>query len=319
MFVKIQLVMGIVSFVLTILAVYIILPILKKLKIGQIERREGVQSHLSKAGTPTMGGICMLIPIALVLGIAAIWYPILILPLILILGFGFVGFIDDRKKLVFKSTDGITAMQKMLLLFVVAALYIVAYFVIFNMSTELVIPFIKDSLIAPLGIYILLMVFILLGGSNAINLTDGLDGLAAGICCIVMAFFTIIAIKLNDMPCVILGATVVGSTLGFLIFNKKKKKMFMGDTGSLALGGALVAISSMLNRPIYLAIVLFIPVLETLSVLMQVIYFKITHGKRLFKMAPLHHHLELSGMKEEKVVILFWILTFILCCIAYFV
>ena len=316
---KIQLIIGIVSFVLTILAVYIILPILKKLKIGQIERREGVQSHLSKAGTLTMGGVCMLIPIAIVLFIASFWYKILVLPLILILGFGFVGFIDDRKKLIFKSTDGISAMQKMLLLFIVSAIYIVAYFVIFNLSTELIIPFFEDSLVAPLGIYILLMMFILLGGSNAINLTDGLDGLAAGICSIVMAFFTLVAIKLNDTACVILGSCVLGSTLGFLIFNIKPAKMFMGDTGSLALGGAVVAISSMLSRPIYLAIVLLIPVLETLSVLLQVIYFKITHGKRLFKMAPLHHHLELSGMKEENVVILFWIVTFILCCVAYFI
>jgi len=161
--------------------------------------------------------------------------------------------------------------------------------------------------------------FILLGTSNAVNLTDGLDGLATGIVTIILAFFTAVAIKNNDTEMMIFGTTVLGSNLAFLLFNMYPAKMFLGDTGSLALGGAVAAMAIIMKMPVYLAIVALIPVIETLSVALQVIYFKVSHGKRLFKMAPIHHHLELSGMKETKVVSLFWMITAILCVIAYFI
>lgn len=316
---NIQMVVGILSFVITVILSVIIIPYLKKLKIGQVVRANGPQSHLEKSGTPTMGGIMMLIAILLMLIIFAFKYHILILPIVLIAGFGFVGFIDDRKKLVEHSSDGISAKMKMFLLFVFSAIFIVLYLTVFNLGTELIIPFLDLPFSLNVGIFVLFTMLVLLGTSNAINLTDGLDGLSSGVVAIVMTFFTLIACKNGDVPMIILGAATVGATLGFLIFNIKPAKVFMGDTGSLALGAAIASSAIIMKMPIYLLIVALIPVIETLSVAMQVIYFKISKGKRLFKMAPIHHHLELSGMKETNVVVLFWSITAILCVIAYFI
>ena len=316
---KLQVLMCLVSFIATVVLAIITIPILKKYKIGQVERKLGPESHLSKSGTPTMGGITMLIPICVILIVMSFKYPILVLPLIATLGFGLTGFIDDRKKLVEHSTDGISAKMKMLLLFVTTAVFILVYFLVFNLNTEMLIPFVSKPVVLSTGLFVLFTAFIMLGTSNAINLTDGLDGLASGITACVMAFFTVIAIKNNDTPMIILGASSVGSILGFLVFNIKPAKVFMGDTGSLALGGIVASTAIVMQMPVYLAIVLLIPVLETLSVALQVLYFKATKGKRLFKMAPLHHHLELSGMGEEKIVIMFWSITAILCVIAYLV
>lgn len=316
---KLQVLMCLVSFVATLALAIITIPILKKYKIGQVERKLGPESHLSKSGTPTMGGITMLIPICLILIVMSFKYPILVLPLIATLGFGLTGFIDDRKKLVEHSTDGISAKMKMLLLFVTTAVFILVYFLVFNLNTEMLIPFVAKPVVLSTGLFVMFTAFIMLGTSNAINLTDGLDGLASGITAIVMAFFTVIAVKNNDAPMIILGASSVGSILAFLVFNIKPAKVFMGDTGSLALGGIVASTAIVMQMPVYLAIVLLIPVLETLSVALQVLYFKATKGKRLFKMAPLHHHLELSGMGEEKIVIMFWSITAILCVIAYLI
>ena len=316
---KLQVLMCLVSFIATVVLAIIAIPILKKYKIGQVERKLGPESHLSKSGTPTMGGITMLIPICVILIVMSFKYPILVLPLMATLGFGLTGFIDDRKKLVEHSTDGISAKMKMLLLFVTTAVFILVYFFVFNLNTEMLIPFVSKPVVLSTGLFVLFTAFIMLGTSNAINLTDGLDGLASGITACVMAFFTVIAIKNNDTPMIILGASSVGSILGFLVFNIKPAKVFMGDTGSLALGGIVASTAIVMQMPVYLAIVLLIPVLETLSVALQVLYFKVTKGKRLFKMAPLHHHLELSVMGEEKIVIMFWSITAILCVIAYLV
>lgn len=311
---------GGLSFIITVILSLCIIPYLKKLKIGQVVRSDGPKTHLGKSGTPTMGGIMMLISILLILIIAAFKYPVLILPIILILGFGIVGFIDDRKKLVEHSSDGISAKMKMLLLFVFSALFILAYMLVFKLGADIVLPFTKgDVYVLPTGVFILFTMFVLLGTSNAINLTDGLDGLCSGIVAIVMTFFTIVATKRHDTAMIILGMTTIGANLGFLIFNIKPAKVFMGDTGSLALGAAVASIAIIMRMPLYLLIVALIPVCETLSVAMQVIYFKVTHGKRLFKMAPLHHHLELSGMKETHVVMLFWSITLVLLVISYFV
>lgn len=317
---KIQMLVGALSFIITVILSLCIIPYLKKLKIGQVVRQDGPKSHLGKSGTPTMGGIMMLISILLLLIIFAFQYKVLILPIILIAGFGIVGFIDDRKKLVEHSSDGISAKMKMLLLFVFSVIFIIAYLLIFRLGTDIIVPFTGgDIIVLPIGIFVLFTMLVLLGTSNAINLTDGLDGLCSGIVTVVMLFFTVVATKRHDTAMAILGATVTGANLGFLIFNVKPAKVFMGDTGSLALGAAVASIAIIMRMPLYLLIVALIPVLETLSVAMQVIYFKLTHGKRLFKMAPLHHHLELSGMKETKVVILFWCITLILGVISYLV
>ena len=316
---NIQMLVGVLSFVITVILSLCIIPYLKKLKIGQVVRTDGPESHLKKSGTPTMGGIMMLIAILLLLAIFAFKYPILILPIVLIAGFGIVGFIDDRKKLVEHSSDGISAKMKMMLLFVFSAIFIVLYLTVFDLGTELIIPFMNVPFKLPLGVFVVFTLLVLLGTSNAVNLTDGLDGLCSGVVAIVMTFFTLVAIKNGDTAMAILGAATVGANLGFLIFNIKPAKVFMGDTGSLALGAAIASIAIIMKMPIYLLIVALIPVVETLSVAMQVLYFKATKGKRLFKMAPLHHHLELSGLKETKVVVLFWVITAALSILAYFI
>ena len=316
---NIQMLVGLISFIMTVILSLGIIPYLRKLKVGQVVRTDGPEAHLKKSGTPTMGGVMMIIPIIVILAIFAFKYHILILPIVLILGFGIVGFIDDRKKLVEHSSDGISAKMKMILLFVFSAAFIILYLICFNLGTELIIPFFSSPINLSMGIFILFTMLVLLGTSNAVNLTDGLDGLCSGVVAIIMTFFTAVAIRNGDMPMVVLGASTVGATLGFLIFNVKPAKVFMGDTGSLALGAAIASAAIIMKMPIYLLIVALIPVVETLSVAMQVIYFKITKGKRLFKMAPLHHHFELSGLKESQVVVLFWSVTAILSIIAYFI
>ena len=316
---NIQMFVGIISFIATVILSLVIIPYLRKLKVGQVVRTDGPKSHLEKSGTPTMGGIMMLITMLTVLIVFAFKYHILVLPIILIAGFGIVGFVDDRKKLVEKSSDGISAKMKMILLFVFSAMFIVAYLLLFNLGTEQIIPFLKEPFALSVGIYVLFTLLVLLGTSNAVNLTDGLDGLCSGVVAIVMTFFTLVAVRNGDIPMIILGATTVGATLGFLVFNIKPAKVFMGDTGSLALGASMASIAIIMKMPIYLLIVALIPVIETLSVAAQVIYFKLTKGKRLFKMAPIHHHLELSGMKETHVVLLFWCITALLSILAYVV
>ena len=193
------------------------------------------------------------------------------------------------------------------------------YLKAFNFGTEIIVPFVNQPLYLSPLVFVIFTAFVFIGTTNAVNLTDGLDGLASGVVAIIMTFFTLIAIKNQEKDMIILGASCVGTCLGFLVFNYHPAKVFMGDTGSLALGGAVAAIAIMLKMPLYLLIVAFVCVFDTISVALQVIYFKITKGKRLFKMAPFHHHLELSGMKETKVVILFWCITLALCALAYFI
>jgi len=316
---KLQMLIFLGSYVLGILLCLIVLPYLKKMKVGQVVRDDGPKSHLKKAGTPTMGGVAILITSLIILAICTIKYPKLIMAIVPFIGFGVVGFIDDFKKLRYENTEGLSPMKKMILLFVVSAAFILLYLLTFGYGTDILIPIVSVDVVLSVGIFIIFTMFILLGTSNAVNLTDGLDGLATGIVTIILAFFTAVAIKNNDTEMMIFGTTVLGSNLAFLLFNMYPAKMFLGDTGSLALGGAVAAMAIIMKMPVYLAIVALIPVIETLSVALQVIYFKVSHGKRLFKMAPIHHHLELSGMKETKVVSLFWMITAILCVIAYFI
>lgn len=308
-----------ITFGITVILAFIIIPKLKKLHIGQIVREDGPKEHLKKSGTPTMGGIILMIAIVIMLALNISKYHILVLPLILIVGFGLVGFIDDYKKLVLKNPEGLSPLKKILGLFLVSAIFVVLYLNVFKLSTDIIIPFVDQPYTLSIGAFIFFIMFILLGTSNAVNLTDGLDGLAAGVVAIIMTFFTIIAIKTQNTSMIILGACTVGSCLGFLLFNSYPAYVFMGDTGSLALGGAVAAIAIMLKMPLYLAIVAIVCIIDTLSVILQVIYFKLTKGKRLFKMAPFHHHLELSGIKETKVVTIFWVVTIIACIFAYFI
>ena len=308
-----------IAFIATFILGLFVMPILRKFKVGQIVRDDGPKDNLKKQGTPTMGGIIMLIILVAVLGINSIKYPMLLLPIVAILGFGMVGFIDDYKKLVKKNTKGLSPIKKIIGLFIVTAIFIFLYIKVFNLGTDLIIPFISNPITLSTGAFIAFTAFILIGTSNAVNLTDGLDGLASGVVAIIMTFFTIIAVKNNNTEMIILGSTSVGTCLAFLLFNFHPAKVFMGDTGSLALGGAVASIAIITKMPIYLAIVAFVCIIDTLSVIMQVTYFKLTKGKRIFKMAPFHHHLELSGMKETVVVILFWIVTAILCIVAYLI
>lgn len=309
----------IVAFIATIILGAIIVPKLRKLKIGQMVRDDGPKSHLKKAGTPTMGGIILIIVLVGILGINAIKNHILVLPIVLILGYGVVGFLDDYKKLVLKNTDGLSPKAKMLGLFIVSAIFILLYLNVFHLGTDIIIPVFAQPFALSTLVFIFFIMFVLLGTTNAVNFTDGLDGLASGVVAIIMTFFTINAIKNGNNEMIILGSSTVGTCIGFLIFNYYPARVFMGDTGSLALGGAVATIAIILKMPLYLAIVALIPVIEVLSVVIQVTYFKITHGKRIFKMAPFHHHLELSGLKETKVVLLFWIITALLCFIATFI
>lgn len=309
----------IVAFVATFVVGLFVMPILKKFKVGQVVRNDGPKEHLKKQGTPTMGGIIMLIVIVVILAINSIKYPTLILAIISILGFGLVGFIDDYKKLVKKNTKGLSPLKKIFGLVLVTAIFIFMYLKIFKLGTDITLPFISSPITLSVGAFIIFIAFILIGTSNAVNLTDGLDGLASGVVAIIMTFFTIVAVKNSNTEMIILGASSVGTCLAFLLFNFHPAKVFMGDTGSLALGGAVAAIAIMMKMEVYLAIVAFVCIIDTLSVILQVTYFKLTKGKRIFKMAPFHHHLELSGMKETKVVILFWVITAILCFVAYMV
>lgn len=309
----------IIAFAATFIVGLFVMPILKKFKVGQVVRDDGPKEHLKKQGTPTMGGIIMLIVLVVILAINSIKYPTLLLAIVSILGFGLVGFIDDYKKLVKKNTKGLSPLKKIFGLVLVTAIFIFMYLKVFNLGTDITLPFISSPITLSVGTFIVFIAFILIGTSNAVNLTDGLDGLVSGVVAIIMTFFTIVAVKNSNTEMVILGASSVGTCLGFLLFNFHPAKVFMGDTGSLALGGGVAAIAIIMKMEVYLAIVAFVCIIDTLSVILQVTYFKLTKGKRIFKMAPFHHHLELSGMKETKVVILFWVITAILCFVAYMV
>lgn len=234
--------------------------------------------------------------------------------LILTIGFGIIGFIDDFKKLVLKNTDGLKPKYKMLGLLLVSVIYVIYLTQVLNIGTETYIPIIKTYINLPIYIYIPFAIFVILGTTNAINLTDGIDGLSSSVCAIIITCLTVIGIIAGVTEVGVFGSVVIGATLGFLMFNLHPAKVFMGDTGSLLLGGVISGLALYLKMPLLLIVIALIPVLETISVIMQVAYFKKT-GKRIFKMAPLHHHFELSGWKENKVVIIFSLATLVLCII----
>ena len=303
-----------IGFLIVIILGPIFIPMLARFKFGQTVRDEGPQSHLAKNGTPTMGGVMMIVAILITGLTRATISKGLIVGLICIVGFGFVGFLDDFIKIKMKRSLGLKAYQKIILQFALA-LYIAYYqYSASPSATQLVIPFTNH--IINLGIwYIPFMMIFIIGTVNAVNLTDGLDGLASGVTLIVSCFFILFAVSISNSDVAILAAATAGACLGFLGFNAYPAKVFMGDTGSMALGGAVVAFATLTNSPLIIIIVGFIYLAEALSVMIQVTYFKLTNGKRIFKMAPLHHHFEQCGWPETRVVFIFWIATVVLCWI----
>ena len=311
-----------VAFVISI----IVIPILRRKKIGQHERDDGPKSHLKKQGTPTMGGIVMIITILIMGGIEYFKYSKSIdageqlvakklIPLILVaVGFGIVGFIDDFKKLILNNTEGLKPKYKMLGLLVIATIFTVYLTKVMNIGTDMIIPFVKTSVTLPIWLYIPFTILVMLATTNAINLTDGIDGLSTSVTTIILTCLTVIGVTLGVKELVVFGASLIGICLAFLLFNLHPAKVFMGDTGSLFLGGAVSVMAIYLKMPILLLIIAIVPVLETLSDIIQVAHYKRT-GKRVFKMAPLHHHFELCGWHENTVVSVFSIITLIACII----
>ena len=310
------------SFAVTVILGIIIVPILRKLKVGQIERDDGPESHLKKQGTPTMGGIIIMLGIVIVTITAYIYYRNVdielaknLLPILgLTIGFGVIGFIDDFKKLVLKNTKGLKPSLKMLGLLIISVAYIMYLIKGLNIGTETYIPILKQYINIPIYAYIPFSILVILATTNAVNLTDGVDGLSSSVCAIIITCLTVIAMLKGVGEAAILGSIAVGSILGFLMFNLNPAKVMMGDTGSLFLGGLISCLALYLKLPLLLIVIALIPILETLSVILQVYYYKKT-GNRIFKMAPLHHHFELSGWNENKVVRVFSVITLLMCII----
>lgn len=303
-----------ISFAISAVLGPIIIPFLRKLKMGQTERVEGVQSHLKKAGTPTMGGVIFLISTVITALFYVKDYPKIIPVLFLTLGFGIIGFLDDYLKVVLRRSDGLLAWQKFLLQIVVTgifAFYLVRYT---DISLTMRIPFWSGHYLNLGVLTIPVMFFAVIGTVNGVNFTDGLDGLASSVTMIVAVFFTVVSIGLESgiepITC-----AVVGGLMGFLLYNVYPARIFMGDTGSLALGGFVAGVAYVMQMPLFILIVGLIYLVEVLSVMIQVSYFKATHGKRIFKMAPIHHHFELCGWSETRVVAVFSIVTAIMCLI----
>lgn len=305
----------IIAFAFTAILCPLGIPVLHKLKFGQYIRELGPQEHQKKTGTPTMGGIMFILAIMFTSLIFAGKYPMIIPVALFTLVFGLIGFADDYLKVVKKQNEGLKVWQKLLMQFIATAVF--AFYLYNNPSigTEILIPF--TGKYTKLGwIFIPFVFFVVLGTDNGVNFTDGLDGLCASVTCAVAAFYAIAAVKLDVQIAPIAGA-VAGAMLGYLIWNAYPAKVFMGDTGSLALGGFVASYALITKLPLFIVIAGIIYLCEVLSVILQVGYFKATHGKRLFKMSPIHHHFELCGWKETRVVAVFTVVTILMCLVAY--
>lgn len=305
-----------VSFAISAVLCPILIPFLKRLKFGQTIREEGPKAHAKKNGTPTMGGLAILISIAVTSLFFVKDYPKIIPVLFTTVGFGLVGLLDDFIKVVLKRSEGLKPLQKLGCQLIIAG--IMCYYLMTSdaVSTAMIIPFTGGKTLELGWFFIPAFFVIVLGTDNGVNLTDGLDGLCTSVTILVAVFFTVISMGEGHAIEPITGA-VVGSLLGFLLFNAYPAKVFMGDTGSLALGGFVVSSAFMLQLPIFILLFGFIYFAETVSVMLQVTYFKATHGKRLFRMTPIHHHFELGGWSETRIVTVFSAVTAILCLIAY--
>ena len=310
----------IIAFAVSVALCPIVIPFLHKLKFGQQVREDGPQAHLKKQGTPTMGGLIILSSIVITSLFYMKDYPRIIPVLFMTVGFGIIGFLDDYIKIVMKRSEGLNPKQKLLGQIVITGIF--AYYLMTSgeVGTEMLIPFtggFENGYFLDLGwLFVPALFFIVLGTDNGVNFTDGLDGLCTSVTILVATFFTVVALGEESGISPITGA-VVGSLLGFLLFNVYPARVFMGDTGSLALGGFVASSAYMMQMPVFIAIVGLIYLVEVLSVIIQVTYFKKTGGKRIFKMAPIHHHFELCGWSETRVVAVFSIITAILCLVAY--
>lgn len=307
---------AIIAFLISVVLCPILIPFLKRLKFGQFVRDDGPQSHLKKAGTPTMGGIVIIISIIVTSILYLPGHKEMVPVLFATVAFGLIGFLDDYIKVVMKRSMGLKAWQKFSLQAIVTGVF--AYYIInyTDLGTEIMLPFTSGKTVELGWLYLPLMFFVILGTVNGSNLTDGLDGLESSVTVLIATFFSVVAIGVGSGISPITCA-VAGSLLGFLLYNVYPARVFMGDTGSLALGGFVAASAYMLKMPLFLVIVAAIYLIEVTSVILQVSYFKITHGKRIFKMTPIHHHFELSGLPETKIVAVFAIITAILCIIAF--
>lgn len=305
-----------VAFLLALIMGPLFIPLLRRLKFGQQIRNDGPQGHLKKAGTPTMGGIIIMLALALAVlrfGEKNLETAIL---LVASLGYGFIGFLDDYIKILFKRSLGLTAKQKLLGQLIVSIIVCVMLSMVEH-STDVRIPYLDFSFDLS-WLYFPFVVFLMLGTSNAVNFTDGLDGLLSGTAAIAFGAYAVIALGNTQPNVAIFSAAMVGAVLGFLVFNAHPAKVFMGDTGSLGIGGGLAAVAILTKAEILLALIGGVFVVEILSVIIQVVSFK-TRGKRVFKMSPIHHHFELVGWSEWRVVISFWTAGLILAGIGLYI
>ena len=312
--IKVVITAVLISFGISAVACPVLIPFLKKIKFGQQVREDGPQAHLKKQGTPTMGGIAFLFSVMLTSLFFMKSYPQIIPILFMTVGFGFVGFLDDYIKVVRKHSEGLNPKQKMAAQFVITAIFCFYMMKYSGGGTVIHIPFLHTDW--DMGwLYIPMVFLVVLGTDNGVNFTDGLDGLCTSVTIIVATFFTVVAMTTVSEIVPIIGA-VVGALLGFLLFNVYPAQVFMGDTGSLALGGFVASTALVLQNPLIILLVGFIYLIEVISVMIQVVYFKKTHGKRFFRMAPIHHHFELGGWSETRVVAVFTTVTALLCLIA---
>ena len=322
---------AIVTFLLTVIIAKIVIPILRGHKIGQSIREEGPEGHKVKAGTPTMGGICFIMAMLISLSAIAIVYAILgaqselvplALTLVLALSNGLIGFVDDYCKLIKKQNEGLTPRGKLVLQTLAAGLYIFALCIFGDLTTELPIPFTNASV--ELGwFYYVFAIFLIVGVVNSVNLTDGIDALATSVTIVVMSFFAVVSLVAENASLILLSGALIGGLFGFLIFNAHPAKVFMGDTGSLFLGGAVTGAAFLINQPLIIVIVGGIYIIEAFSVMIQVGVYKATKRraqgpKRVFRMTPIHHHFELGGWKEKKIALVFSLVTLLLSVVAWF-
>jgi len=311
---------ALVSAALTGIIGYFLLPVLRALKAGQTIREIGPTWHNSKAGTPMMGGLMFILSavICLAINLFSMQEKTVFYVLGLGLCFGLVGFLDDFFKLKFKRNLGLTALQKAMLQMAVSALYLYLLYVEGSMTSNLYIPFLNKTVYIHPMAYIFFAMFVIVGCVNAVNLTDGVDGLCGSVTIPVMLFFAAVAVSIKKYDLALLPAALVGGLIAYLFYNWHPAKVFMGDTGSLFLGGIVCGLAFALDIPLVLIMVGIVYIGETLSVILQVGYFKLTHGKRLFKMSPIHHHFEMCGWKEEKIVLVFTAVSALMCLTAWF-
>ncbi len=311
------------GFVVAVLLGRVLIPALRALKAGQSIREVGPKWHNGKAGTPTMGGLTFIVASALCIpfGIFALkrgeYSQLLVLALALM--FGAIGFYDDFIKIKKKRNLGLTGLQKLVLQIVAAVIFLLAMHFSCALKYDLYIPFVKEPVASvPPVLYLTIAIFAIVGCVNAVNLTDGIDGLATGVTMPVMVFFTLVAVSMKRLGLATFPAALLGGLGGFLCYNFYPAKAFMGDTGSLFLGGAVVGMAFALDMPLVLLLVGLIYIIETLSDIIQVTYFKLSHGKRVFKMAPIHHHFEMCGWSEKKIWVVFVLTTVVMCVVAWF-